>query len=228
MQNPYLTPTEQAALTMIAEGKSYRAIAQALALSPLTPKTVGLFMAKLRQRTGMVNTRDATFARDYLAAYAQSLQKSPTPDQIAIIEYIAHRGLPKRNIAELAPGKTEQEAWGIVRAAIQAAGIRAGENEWCRQCAIYLAHRNASKAAPKLSDAHKLALRLYSQGMAVCEINEHLPSGSPFMDAKRLIREGCDALGATSRGRGVQRRLLSIALAQMEQKPTQKDPLDGF
>ncbi len=43
-------------------------------------------------------------------------------------------------------------------------------------------------------------------------------------NAETLIREGCDALNVTSRGRGVQRRLVGIALERIERNQSKKEP----
>ncbi len=169
----------------------------------------------LRKKTGVCNARTAC---EYLATVAQSSEiPPPTPEQLTLLRGIADEGFPRSLTSE----------WHqTINAALDAAGIHTRHlGELRVQCAVYLSQFDP---APQLSALHWRALRLYADGKPAWAIADILASEGEhkkqFIRPDILIREGCDALKVTSRGRGVQRRLVGIALERIErdQKPAPK------
>lgn len=217
MQIPYISADEQLMLTLIAQGKSSRAIREEIG------DHANRLRAGLRHKTGIPNTRDARFSREYLDACqaALSARQPLTEDELAAIRNVANDGFPRSwSDADLAL---------FNRAAAKAAIFTRYPAEVRTQCRAFI---NQQRPIPALTTFHKQVLRLYAEGKEPEEIAQLLPDTTgaprPFAYIRKLVADGIKMLDVTSEGRGVQRRLLSIALAQIEQKPTQKDPLDDF
>ncbi len=232
LMNIYLTPAEQKAIEMVANGQSNRTIRDAL---DMTPANYGNFMAALRKKTGIPNTKDARFSREYLEAVAAP-RPDPTPEQLTTLEYVATHGFPVHDLCLLSPHKpiSSDRAASLFDSALKVAGIFARNTlEWRVQCAAYLAHRKGvDPQANSLSELHKRTLRLYASGKQIWEIADILHSDKSVIGhmrstvTEKLLREGLEALGVVARGRGVQRRLVGIALAAMgEAGVTMEDPM---
>lgn len=233
MQIPYLTQDEQRAVELLASGKTLEQIARALELSE--PRKARYLLDTLVRKTG-ISQRSPERAKAYLRAVEQAFDSDgPNHEQIALIQNIANDGFPRA--LYLAPIKHTSaettEKIALHESALNAAGIFSRNPGEVRvQCCAFLA---GQKPIPLLSDKCKAALRLYANGCRMADIAAIMGESMNALCVEKLIRTGCDALGVTSRGRGVQRRLLAIALERMEprreqseQKPdeiTMSDPL---
>lgn len=204
MQIPYLTPTEQLVVEMIAQDKSYAAIARKT--PDLSPRQVAHLRSTLCRKAGIPTIKDSCYAKEYLANVTQTLN-GPGPDdyQRSIIRHVAAGTRGFRLL--------QDEHF----AAMRAAGIFTTNPPEARvQCTAFLCLQDL----PYLSESHLRALRLFADG---CPIND-LAAAMDDDNAETLVREGCDALKVTSRGRGVQRRLVGIALERIERNQSQKAP----
>lgn len=211
MSNLYLTTNEEKAIHLLADGKSLETVHYECALSL---QRLYNFMATLRRKTGILNIRKAQNSRDYLAKYKKAMAGDPpTTEHLELLAIVATGKLGELGDREPAFSEACNRA-GIFATYIPE--IRA-------QCRSYLLHRKAPTDT-KLTSIHKRALLLYAMGKTMREINDTLKPHK----AKKLLREAMEWLGIVSRGRGVQRRLATIALERMKEQPTavtMEDPM---
>jgi ATP/maltotriose-dependent transcriptional regulator MalT len=206
--NIYLSPAEMMALQMLAEDRSYGAVQRDCGIPSLK------FNAKEVQR--------------YLTAHAQAME-GPGPSALQLEAMQRHFGVGHENHTQEAVasrmGVSTEEAVALFNGGLAAAGIFATDGRERRvQGRIYLASQLVLKKALPLSDNHLQVLRLYAIGLSDDAIASETGLSFTYVDA--LIREGCQRLGTVARGRGVQRRLVAIALARREGNPpvTMDDP----
>lgn len=213
----YLTQTEQKAVELIADGRSMEFIHNECVEAP---QRLSNFLATLRRKTGISDTKRALPAQKYLAACHAAINgPRPSPDEMGALATVAAHGIRKLPTEQLT----------LFKSACQKAAIFTHDNSEARQqCRAYLLCHTSPPDAPKLTPLHKRALRLYTMGKEVWEIADTLADGMQEQrtTAEKLLREGIESLGVISRGRGVQRRLVAIALERM--KTLQIDPLDDY
>ncbi len=219
MQIPYISKDEQRVIELIAQGKSSKAIVDEIAHARR-------LRAAIRHKTGIPNTSDARFSREYLEAAQAALSAPPqfTSDELASLSNVAETGMPR---------SWTSEALAVFQSACRKAAIfTSNPGELRTQCRAFLAFRDPVRVA--LTYFHKQAMRLYADGLETHEIAALLTNldGTPrkLYEVEKLISAGCKMLKATSCGRGVQRRLVGIALNAMENasKSAEKDPLDDY
>lgn len=227
--NRYLTPMDQKALWLLSEGRSYRIVKDETGINS---QRFGIFMAKLRKKTGIEDTQDVQQVRSYLASLHNG---EPTPKQLEILNRVAGTGpfLIPHTIESLAMNLqiSKAEAEAKVADACAAVGIMAkDERERRVQIKMYMADRKTVvKGVERLSHEHIAVLREYAEGAHV-EYMERMGSQFHVNRAKLLLKEGLSLLGICARGRGVQRRLVTIALKRAEREsmartaPTMDDP----
>lgn len=226
----YLTDLEQKAVKLLAEEKSYEAIKRECYLSTLK---LCPFLGAIRRKTGIADTKDAQQVRDYITKYeAAANGPGPSPLQMEVINRLMGVGYPEHELSAidyrmgLSPGSAYME----YEAGLNAAGIYATTaSERTVQCRMFLASLHVRPTASMLNDNHLRALRLYAQNEKEYFIAQQMPPGFNSIPAvEMLIQDGVDRLGVVARGRGVQRRLVGIALDRLEQeksKTLMNDPM---
>lgn len=199
----YLTPQEQLAVQMLAEDKNRHAICEAIEL-PIHHYSV--FMGKIRRKTGILNVRMGRYAREYLANVEIARRNKPTPDQMNLL-------------AQVAIGNQHVYDANTVVSALRAAGIFSNHPvEQKSQSRMYLVHREKAPNEKSLTAAHKRILHLYALGKDLVQIAYEL-GWKHAASVERCLREAIDSLGVTARGRGVQRKLVGIALERIKETP---------
>lgn len=218
--NIYLTDLEQKALSLLAEDKSYEAVKRECGL---TSHQISRFMDRIRKKTGIENTKNVQQVRAYLEKYAKAISgPGPTEQQLEALQRVLGVRYPEQDPHAL----SYRMGLGSVFAGLQlfedalnAAGIFATTvSEAKAQGRIYLSYRNSMAKALPLTENHEAVLHLYAQGHKTHVIAEMLGEGFSEDYVDLLIHQGALRLGAISRGRGVQRRLVGIALAHRAQR----------
>lgn len=224
----YLHLREYQAIKLLARDASYEAVKRECNVT-----TLGLcnFMAVLRRKTGIENTKDSQQAKDYLAKY-HAASKGPGPDslQCEAIKRLLGIGHEVHTLPATAykMGKTEDEVSSLFRSGLALAGIFATEETEQRvQARIYFANTKIIIGGDDLlTENHFLALRMYANGMSASAIVDEFIRlkvvGASHVYIELLLRQGRDRLGVTARGRGVQRRLVATALARIDREAEEK------
>jgi hypothetical protein len=218
--NIYLTPVELQAVEMLAAGQNYEILKKEFGLNA---QTLCPFLGNIRRKTGILSAKDPQQAQDYLAGYAKAMS-GPGPDakQIEVLERTAGVGYKDHPLTALGNcmGMDQSKAVDLYQAALESAGIMTPDSRECRvQARIYLATRfRVTGGRESLTENHLKVLRLYAQGVRDYRMADELGPEFTNVYSEMLIREGCERLGCIARGRGVQRRLVAAALAQMDRE----------
>lgn len=230
--NPFLTASESLALRLLAEDRSYEAVKRECHLTSLE---LCSFLVGIRKKTGIENTKNSAECRAYLENFAKAQAAGgPNAKEMELLQRLHGVGYLQSQTLEAAAHMmriTPEEAARLYQSALRAAGIFAkNEREARVQTKIFLASRNLMKTAMPLSENHELVLHCYAQHMKPRHIAATLGAEKfPEPYVHKLIAEGLNRLGICSRGRGVQQRLVAVALkrkAQAEAMPpvTMDDP----
>jgi DNA-binding CsgD family transcriptional regulator len=219
--HPYLTPNEHTALQMLADDKSYNAIKRVFNLTALS---LCAFLAAIRRKTGIEDTSKASLVQHYLTEFAQTQSLTPTDDQREIVQRALGVGSTRDTFQGIAylKKRPEAEIRELYESGLKAMGIFAKEDRERRvQSRAYFAREIPAQGAEGLTKKHLLALRMYADGLKEKQIISdllalNLPATHIYVDF--LIKDGCKKLGVTARGRGVQRKLVGIALDEHERK----------
>lgn len=236
MKNYYLTEEETRALTFLAEERSNAFIRRECKVDTLFRASYDRmcrFLFLIRKKTGMEKTTGEA-ARKYLEAYA-SAKHAPTPQQIEALCRFAGHGHDEheRNqigaAMRLAPTYDEAKPLGeaLLDSALHEVGIFATDKgERRTQAKLWAARHCPLSTMPKLSPSHLEILQLHADGWSNDAIAEKM--GMTPRNVMFTLREACLRVGATARGRGVQRRILQAILehrrAQESTPVTMDDP----
>lgn len=224
----YLHLKEYIAVKLLARDASYEAVKRECNLSTLE---LCNFLATLRRKTGILNTKDSQQAKDYLANY-HAASKGPGPSHVQqeVMKRLLGINYEEHTLTAAAyqMGRTEDEVMAILKSGLTMAGIFATtEAEQRVQARIYFANTKTIIGGDDLlTDNHFLALGMYARGETVSGIVDEFTRlkivGTSHVYVEFLLRQGRDRLGVTARGRGVQRRLVAIALARIARERAEK------
>ena len=218
-RNIYLSPNEDKALRLLAEGRSHYVLRDQCVI-PLAGMAV--FTQNIRRKTGIHDTRYPRECRLYVEKVDNALANhSLTPEELRILEMYANgetsEGIGNRH------GKTEWDMEKEIAALLQRIGIFAKDPRICRfQARIFLVsfHKPNRPHTPQGWQV----LRLIAEGRTALEIADELKT--PVEYARFKVKETCALLGLTARGRDVQRNLVRAYLETHAEHPTQPDMND--
>lgn len=224
-KNPYLTEEETRALDMLAKETSYHAIRRECNVHSAR---LPLFMQDLRRKTGIHDTRDAQAVQTYLTSYEQAVNgPGPNARQLECIKRVLGVDYPPHSLEAAAYRMDikKAEAHELYESGLRAAGIFSRDPRTQRgQARIFLAIRPEAQAGrPPLSRDHIAVLELLSQGYRREVIAAQLKFS--IGHTKLIVSEIAQRLGAVSRGRGAQEKLILLAAAHLaeRQKDEQKE-----
>lgn len=215
----YLSSNELQALKMFSEERSSAAIKRDCAPA-LSSSAFVAFCVGTKRKTGIRDLRNAEEVKSYLFWVDQALKMEPTLAQLELLRRILGIGFPDHTFESLANRLqiTPKEAQQRYQEALHAIGIFATDERMQRvQARLFFASRppTVTPVTPP-GKLHWEVLRLYSEGLRAEDIAMRMEQRLPFV--QMLIKQACERLGITARGRGVQRKLAKLAIEQHEGK----------
>lgn len=222
----YLTPVEAKAVKLLSEGQNYRIVGRVCSIEP---QKLPAFLALLRKKTGIPDSKEPQYSLHFLRKYALSQAEPPPADALKTLRRVLGIAETPHTFEALGykRGTNVHEAIAAYKAALHTIGIFSTDERVQRvQARVYFATQappvDASATRPFTPKRIK-ALELYAAGASFQAIADELPVLKPEY-AKAIVKEGCEALGVKARGRGVQRRLVGVALERMKRENTPKEP----
>lgn len=216
----YLTPNEEKAVRLMAQGLSSREINNQCEI-PLAGYAA--FTLNIRRKTGIHDHHDKRVCQGYLDAYVEAMEKQAiTPQQVeALRRYLRKETLEGIGYQMGRIGVKEVE--NLIDAACSAAGILTDDPRAQRmQIQVYLAtfhSTNGKEVTPMELDI----LRHMAAGGSPAGFAQD--RGERERYCLMLARSVCFRLGFNARGRGVQRGMIQDYLARIDsQQITMDDP----
>lgn len=220
----YLTETEQLALNILADTSGYGYV-EVKRKCKVTSALLCPLLASIRRKTGIADTKDPQQIQRYLLKYEQA-SGQPDEKQLEMLRRITGVGFRATGPQTLEGASYHMHlsttaGQQLFTDALHSIGIFTPEPREQRvQTLLFLASHYVEPKGEHLTENHLAAMRAYAEHVNAQPEELARLLGPDFSEGyvKLLLKQGMERLGICARGRGVQRRLVKLALQRMEKE----------
>lgn len=224
--NIYLTSNEEKALRSLASNGDYSKLKNACEIPQYG---IHLFLAQIRRKTGIRDTKDTNECRAYLERYEATIANpAPTEEQLALLRHYAAGDsytsiafwMTKTRALETPLAATDIPK--MVDAACEAIGIFTRDDQARRVQIRAYTVCFLTPTAHRITPLEEKIVREWINGKEPIQIADELGERGDYVKYK--LKRACKDLGIAAKGRGVQRSLARALFAQLDAQP--KAPAD--